>query len=166
MTDKKLIYHYTSYEKLQYILKNGTLRFKESTSSNDALDTLGFVNILRSMPQFSASIDMTELLNFILGYYQRDEYTPSTVALVACFSEISDSRLLWDAYTMHRPGNHKCPYGDERYCIETPAKYDGVCIAFRQDKLEEILMRAKGVFCDNAHMQAIDYGDSRIRIYI
>lgn len=166
MTDKKLIYHYTSFEKLQYILKNGTLRFKESTSSNDALDTLGFVNILKSMPQFSASIDMTELLNFILGYYQRDGYTPSTVALVACFSEIPDSRLLWDAYTMHRPGNHKCPYGDDRYCYETPAKYDGVCIAFRQDKLEEILMRAKGVSCDNAHMQAIDYGDSRIRVHI
>ena len=33
----KLIYHYTSFEKLQCILKYGTLRFKESTSSNDIL---------------------------------------------------------------------------------------------------------------------------------
>lgn len=30
----KLIYHYTSFEKLQCILRYGTLRFKESTSSN------------------------------------------------------------------------------------------------------------------------------------
>lgn len=33
MDNSNLIYHYTSFEKLQCILKYGTLRFKESTIS-------------------------------------------------------------------------------------------------------------------------------------
>ena len=61
-----LIYHYTSFEKLQCILKYGTLRFKESTSSNDILDTIGFVNILKDMPHFNAPNGIAALLNFII----------------------------------------------------------------------------------------------------
>lgn len=48
MDNSNLIYHYTSFDKLQCILKYGTLRFKESTSSNDVLDTIGLENILKS----------------------------------------------------------------------------------------------------------------------
>ena len=49
MDNSNLIYHYTSFEKFQCILKYGTLRFKESTSSNDVLDTIGFENILKGI---------------------------------------------------------------------------------------------------------------------
>ncbi len=162
----KLIYHYTSFEKLQCILNYSTLRFKESTKSNDILDTMGFVNILQSMPKFKASVDASEFLNFLIRYYQRNTYAPSSVSLVACFSKIPDSRLLWDAYTMHRPGNQKCPYGDTKYCYEAETKYSGVCIAFRQEKLQQLLQKTEGVLCDKTHIQAIDYGDQKIRILL
>lgn len=162
----KLIYHYTSFEKLQCILKHGTLRFKESTKSNDILDTVGLVNILKAMPRFRAPIDMTAFLNFLLGYYQRDSYAPSTISLVACFSKIPDSRLLWDAYTMHRPGNTKCLYGSDKYCYDIPPKYNGVCIAFKQNKLQEMLDNEISKNCDNAFLQDIDYGNGRLSFLI
>lgn len=161
-----LIYHYTGFEKLQCILEYSTLRFKESTKSNDILDTIGFVNILQSMPKFNSPSAEGAFLNFLLGYYQNETYKPSSVSLVSCFSKTPDSRLLWDAYTMHRPGNQKCPYGDEKYCFESSTKYNGVCIAFRQDKLQQLLKKTEGIFCDKTHIQAIDYGDQRIRILL
>lgn len=49
MDNSNLIYHYTSFEKFQCILKYGTLRFKESSSSNDVLNTIGFENILKGI---------------------------------------------------------------------------------------------------------------------
>lgn len=159
----KLIYHYTSFEKLQCILRYGTLRFKESTSSNDILDTIGFEQILKSMPAFKAPGIASELLNFLLGYYQRDAYCPSAKFLVACFSMIPDSRLLWDAYTMHRPGNQKCPHGEDKYCFEAITKYDGVCIAFRQERLEEVLHGTEGIKCDKTNIMPILYGDAKIK---
>lgn len=158
-----LIYHYTSFEKLQNILKGGTLRFKESTKSNDVLDTSGIVNILKKMPHFEAKTSTSELLNFIIDYYQRDTYAPSAKFLVACFSKTPDSRLLWDAYTMHRPGNKKCPHGEEKYCYEVASKYDGVCIAFRQDKLVEFLHSVEKVNCDTTHVRSIAYGEEIIK---
>ncbi|MBR2403435.1 MAG: DUF2971 domain-containing protein [Lachnospiraceae bacterium] len=161
-----LIYHYTSFEKLQCILKYGTLRFKESTSSNDILDTIGFVNILKDMPRFNAPNGASALLNFIIDYYQRENYKPSAKFLVACFSKIPDSRLLWDAYTMHRPGNLKCPHGENKYCYEATSKYDGVCIAFKKDILEEFLHSQEGEKYDKSHMQSISYGDEKIKIFL
>ena len=161
-----LIYHYTSFEKLQCILKYGTLRFKESTSSNDILDTIGFVNILKDMPHFNAPNGIAALLNFIIDYYQREAYTSSAKFLVACFSKIPDSRLLWDAYTMHRPGTLKCPHGENKYCYEAATKYDGVCIAFKKDKLEEFLHSQEGEKYDKSHIQSISYGDEKIKILL
>lgn len=163
---ENLIYHYTSFEKLQCILKYGTLRFKESTSSNDVLDTIGFVNILKSMPHFNAPTTTSSLLNFIIEYYQRESYAPSAKFLVACFSKIPDSRLLWDAYTMHRPGNQKCPHGEDKFCYETTSKYDGVCIAFRKDKLESFLHSMEGKKYDKGHVRQIVYGDAKIKILL
>lgn len=161
-----LIYHYTSFEKLQCILKYGTLRFKESTSSNDILDTIGFVNILKEMPHFSASNATSALLNFIIEYYQRETYTPSAKFLVACFSKIPDSRLLWDAYTMHRPGNQKCSYGEDKYCYEATSKYNGVCIAFKQNSLKTFLHTEEGKKYDKSYLQSIVYGNTKIKILL
>lgn len=166
MEETNIIYHYTSFEKLQCILKYGTLRFKESTSSNDAMDTLGFVNVLKEMPHFKSPTEMAELMNFIIGYYQRYSYRFSAISLVACFSMIPDSRLLWDAYTMHRPGNQKCSYGEEKYCYDSSAKYDGVCLAFRKDMLSKILSKEVGVSCDNSSLRPIEYGTAKSKSYI
>ena len=163
MNNSSLIYHYTSFEKLQCILKHGTLRFKESTKSNDILDTMGFVKILKTMPMFKSSVDITD---FILKYYQQPTYTQAWISLVSCFSLIPDSRLLWDSYTMHRPGKTKCTYGDNKYCLENSSKYNGVCIAFRQNKLEEILSSYNGKMYDNSHVELVRYGESEMKILI
>lgn len=64
---------------------------------------------------------------------------------------------------MHRPGNVSCTYGEEKYCYEVPPKYDGVCIAFRQNKLAELLIATEGIFCDKSHIQSIDYGDAKLK---
>jgi len=106
------------------------------------------------------------LLNFIIEYYQREAYTPSSKFLVACFSKIPDSRLLWDAYTMHRPGNQKCPHGENKYCYETASKYNGVCIAFKHDKLDSYLHSEEGKKYDKSHIQPIAYGDAKIKILL
>lgn len=166
MSNSNLIYHYTSFEKLKCILEHGTLRFKESTKSNDILDTACVVNILKTMPHFKANVEMTELLNFILGYYQREAYDSSSISLVSCFSEIADSRLLWDAYTMHRPGNQKCSYGEQKFCYETVSKYNGVCIAFRKDQLQKLLEKEIGRSCDNSIVKNIDYGDAKLKFLL
>lgn len=57
MNNSNLIYHYTSLEEFQCILKYGTLRFKESTSSNDVLGTIDFENILKSSRNQYISIE-------------------------------------------------------------------------------------------------------------
>lgn len=67
---------------------------------------------------------------------------------------------------MHRPGNQKCPHGEEKYCSEVAAKYNGVCIAFRQDRLSEYLRSVEGLNCDRTHVQPIVYGDSKIKILL
>lgn len=166
MEDENLIYHYTSFEKLNLILKFGTLRFKESTKSNDILDTMGFINILKNMTKFKAPVDMTGFLNFILDYFQRPTYTQTYIALVSCFSSVPDSRLLWDSYTMHRPGNKKCSYGDKKYCSDTILKYNGVCIAFYKDKLRDLLSSYEGTLYDKSHIQPIYYGEGKIQILL
>ena len=46
------------------------------------------------------------------------------------------------------------------------AKYNGVCIAFRQDRLSEYLRSVEGLNCDRTHVQPIVYGDSKIKILL
>lgn len=166
MSNYSLIYHYTSFEKLQCILANGTLRFKESTCSNDILDSIGFENILKSMPSFNAPGAESSLLNFIIDYYKQETYTPAAKSLVACFSKIPDSRLLWDAYTMHRPGNLHCIHGEDRFCHDAALKYDGVCVAFRQEQIAELIHSMEGVNCAKANIQPVVYGNSKIKVLL
>ena len=47
MNEKDIIYHYTSLDKFKCILQYGTLRFKESTTSNDLLDTTLLFDVLK-----------------------------------------------------------------------------------------------------------------------
>lgn len=82
MSDPNLVY-YTSFERLQCVLQYSTLKFK-NTKSNNIFDTMGFVAILKNMPQFKALVDMTPLLNFILGYYQRESYCACLFFQIAC----------------------------------------------------------------------------------
>lgn len=129
----KNIYHYTSLEKFKCILKYGTLRFKLSTQSNDLLDTNFILELIKKLDYFTDTIDDSKknLLEFLIGYYKHDRYVRSYESFVSCFTDIEDSRLLWDAYTMNRP-----PQGDEDI-----SQYNGICLAFNRDKLMAILQK-------------------------
>lgn len=123
----KNIFHYTSLEKFKCVLQYGTLRFKLSTQSNDLLDTNYILELIRKLDYFTDTLDATKrkLLEFFIGYFKRDEYVRSYESFVSCFTDVEDSRLLWDAYTMNRP---------QQGVEETP-QYNGVCVAFNRNNL-------------------------------
>lgn len=159
MTEEKLIYHYTSFDKFKCILEYGTLRFKESTKSNDVLDTTLLFDVLRDYRGFSDFSDAVEAArNFMLGYYQKFRAENQHISLVSCFAKNGDSRMLWDAYTMNRPSNIKCKYGEKRYCYDSDIRYNGVCIAFDSEKLNKLMQKSAGEVCETAYLDSIVYG--------
>lgn len=106
MTEEKLIYHYTSFDKFQCILRYGTLRFKESTKSNDVLDTTLLFEVLKKYKGLPGQSETVEAARkFMLDYYQEFAADNQHISLVSCFAKKGDSRMLWDAYTMNRPSN-------------------------------------------------------------
>ncbi len=146
----KALFHYTSFKKFKCILQSGTMRFKLSTQSNDLLDTRYVVDLIRKMEYFNHGLDeiKEKLLTFFLGYYRHHKYKNCYRAFVACFTDLPDSRLLWDAYTMNRPKSHE---GELTY-------YNGVCLAFRRDKIFELLRKAESeAICSNAMIAPIFY---------
>ena len=125
----KIIFHYTTFEKFVCILRYGTWRFKLSTKSNDLLDTVYIVNLIKNDEDIINNIsdNQNSTLRFMKGYFERNNYRSTYLSYVSCFTRICDSRLFWDAYTVNNdPENRK---GD----------YNGVCIAINRDKLFEIL---------------------------
>ena len=130
-------YHYTDFEKFKCILANGTLRFKCSTQSNDILDTRYFVDLLNESnisDLCEAPEDLAALNEFCASYFKSESYHPKIAAYVACFTEIKDSRLLWDAYTMNRPKNENA----EEKCAP---KYNGVIIGFNAEKIRALIQQ-------------------------
>lgn len=72
MKDEKIIFHYTSLDKFKCILKYGTLRFKESTTSNDVMDTTLLFEVLKEYKGNKNSDESVEAARkFILDYYQK-----------------------------------------------------------------------------------------------
>lgn len=156
---EELIYHYTSFDKFKCILENGTLRFKESTKSNDSLDTTLLFDVLRNYKGLPDCRDVVEVARkFMLDYYQGFEAQNQHISLVACFAKTGDSRMLWDAYTMNRPSNIKCMHGEKRYCYDSNVRYNGVCIAFDSKKLNEHMQRHAGKVYERAYLCPIIYG--------
>jgi hypothetical protein len=164
MIEEKLIYHYTSFDKFKCILEHGTLRFKESTKSNDIVDTTLLFDVLK---KYEGKKDFRETVEaarkFMVGYYQEYAAQNQHISLVACFTKDGDSRLLWDAYTMNRPSNIECKHGENRYCYDSNIKYNGVCIAFNTEKLEETIKKYVGDTCEQAYLFPIIYGKEQAR---
>ncbi len=96
------MYYYTDYNTFKLILTNGTLRFKESTSSNDRLDTIQLYNELITMAEDKLrDANLKAEQKFYFDMLKHNGVKSSRVSLVACFTTKADSRMLWDAYTMH-----------------------------------------------------------------
>lgn len=171
MANLNNIYHYTSFDKFKCILQNGTLRFKESTQSNDLLDTKGLENALKQMKSLkSKDNEFATFINFVIDYFKREQYKTHYTSLVSCFSLNADSRLLWDAYTIHRPSNIECAYEKNKFCFPSNLKYNGVCIAFKKDKIKSLINSYVRKACDKAFLEPVNYGkgiiNSRINDYL
>ena len=96
-----LIYHYTSFDKLQSILKYSTLRFKESTQSNDILDTTRLINILQRLTYVSdnANTNIAKACDFLINYFKQPTYNNQHTSMVSCFQHF----LILDCFGMHIP---------------------------------------------------------------
>lgn len=157
-----ILYHYTSLEKFKSMLQFGTLRFKLSTQSNDLLDTHFIIKLIKRLEFFSddTSDEKQRLLKMLIGYFQRDEYANTRLSFVSCFTNIADSRLLWDAYTLNRPPLEKCEIGKEKYCQNALASYNGVCVGFKRDSIRQLLSTAdRSDDFESAYLMPIYYSE-------
>lgn len=164
MNEKDIIYHYTSLEKFKCILQYGTLRFKESTTSNDLLDTTLLFDVLKEydgLPDYRDTVEVAR--KFMLDYYQKFKASNQHISLVSCFAKEGDSRMLWDAYTMNHPSNIKCAYGDNRYCYDSDIRYNGVCIGFSKSKLEKQMRSFEGKVCERSYLFPVIYGKDKAK---
>lgn len=139
------IYYYTDFNTFKLILENSTLRFKESTSSNDLLDTKKLYERLAPVVAKEAqkSVEPDSEKQFIRGFIEHRIVDNNRISLVACFTTKPDSRMLWDAYTMHRKDR-------------TSDRYNGVCIEFNSAELEKLMDNCK---LDYKVIMPIMYGD-------
>lgn len=127
MSDFPDLFYYTDFETFKLIIANGTLRFKESTKSNDKLDTNILYAELKEIFDERYG-DKSPQKQFLNNYYEHTGYQSNSVSVVACFTERGDSRLLWDAYTMHRADRKA-------------ERYNGVCIQINVDNIANALQR-------------------------
>lgn len=152
MKDDKL-YHYTNFDTFKKILQFGTLRFKESTSSNDKLDTIQlYTNLLEMAKRKYDEKGINPEQKFYFDMLKHNGAKSNRISLVACFTGKADSRLLWDAYTMHRKDR-------------VAERYNGVCIEFDKQQLIEAMQKQADTF-DIRHCRGIMYGFDKINTYL
>lgn len=124
------LYYYTDFETFKKIIINGTLRFKESTRSNDKLDTNILYKELKEVfeERYGSDISKNSQIQFLIGFFENQGYQNNSFPVVACFTEKADSRLLWDAYTMHRKDRES-------------KRYNGVCIQINMEQLANAMQK-------------------------
>lgn len=152
METEKLFY-YTDFNTFKLILQNGTLRFKESTASNDKLDTVQlYTHLLEMAERKYAEAGIQTEQKFYFDMLRYNGAPNHRFALVACFTSKADSRLLWDAYTMHRKDR-------------SAERYNGVCIEFDRNKLSAAMENESDIF-DIRRCQRIIYGFNTINQHL
>ena len=147
------IYYYTDYNTFKLILENGTLRFKESTSSNDKLDTSQLYENLLKMAE--KKLEETSLIaeqKFYFDMLKHNGAKSNRISLVACFTSKADSRLLWDAYTMHRKDR-------------SAERYNGVCIEINKTQIWKAMKKGASFF-DVKKCDKIVYGFEKINPHL
>ena len=140
------IYYYTDFNTFKLILENGTLRFKESTASNDLKDTKRLYERIPTAIENSLNgiLPIEPAKKVLKNFAESGKLKNTWVSLVACFSTIPDSRLLWDAYTMHRKDR-------------LAKTYNGVCLEIDTMALENTMNQF--VTFDYKAIKPILYGD-------
>lgn len=147
------IYYYTDFNTFKIMLQNGTLRFKESTSSNDRLDTIQlYDNLLKMAQRKYEETGISPEQKFYFDMLRHNGSRSSRVSLVACFTSKADSRLLWDAYTMHRKDR-------------AAERYNGVCLEFNKNNLLRTMYEKAPTF-DIKRCDKIIYGFDTIDRYL
>ena len=68
------LYYYTDFETFKLILSNGTLRFKESTKSNDKLDTNILYEELRDVfnERYGKDASKNAQIQFLMGFFENN----------------------------------------------------------------------------------------------
>lgn len=124
------LYYYTDFETFKLIMDNGTLRFKESTKSNDKLDTNILYEELKEIfnERYGDDASKNAQIQFLIGFFENKGYQNNSFPVVACFTEKADSRLLWDAYTMNRKDRES-------------KRYNGVCIQINIEQLANAMQK-------------------------
>ena len=147
------LYYYTDFNTFKLILQNGTLRFKESTASNDKLDTVQlYTHLLEMAERKYAESEIQTEQKFYFDMLRHNGAANHRFALVACFTSKADSRLLWDAYTMHRKDR-------------SAERYNGVCIEFDKNKLIAAMENESDTF-DIRRCHGIIYGFDTINQHL
>ena len=141
----KKIYYYTDFNTFKLILQNGTLRFKESTSSNDNFDTVQlYENLFEMAIKRLDEGDLKAEQQFFFDMQKHNGSKSTRISLVSCFTSKADSRMLWDAYTMHRKDR-------------SAERYNGLCIEFDKNELLNVMLTNAQQF-DVKRCQEIVYG--------
>lgn len=96
--------------------------------------------------------DLKAEQKFYFDMLKHNGVKSSRVSLVACFTTKADSRMLWDAYTMHRKDR-------------TAERYNGVCIEFDRQFLANAMKNSAGIF-DVKECKHITYGFEGIKDYL
>ena len=138
------IYYYTDFNTFKLILQFGTLRFKESTSSNDKLDTKLVYEHMMKIAEIKVNEEIEPEQKFIFDMLKHTGVESKKHSLVVCFTSKPDSRMLWDAYTMHRKDRES-------------TRYNGVCIEFKKSELISCMKSTKNIF-DYIDCKKIIYG--------
>ncbi|MGN0274464.1 MAG: hypothetical protein ACI4DT_06755 [Chordicoccus sp.] len=144
------LYYYTDYQTFKLILEKGTMRFKESTESNDRKDTKRLYERVSTAinDYYKKNNKDAADIKFLKYYCDRGLFERNRVALVACFTSKADSRLLWDAYTMNRKDRRS-------------DRYNGACLEFDTKKFaNRMTIDIRGVDYKTVH--PILYGDKEI----
>lgn len=147
--ENEKMYYYTDFKTFKMILQNGTLCFKESTSSNDKLDTRQvYENLMDMAKRKYEETGIAPEQKFYFDMLKHNGSKPTRFSLVACFTSKADSRMLWDAYTMHRKDRNS-------------ERYNGVCIEFSKKQLLKAMDNGAKIF-DIRKCQNIIYGFDEI----
>ena len=133
------MYYYTDYNTFNLILRNGTLRFKESTSSNDRLDTLQLYNELSKMAEEKLKeADLRAEQKFYFDMLKRNEVKSSRISLVNRKDRKAERYngvcLEFDRQLLVNTMNNSAKIFDIKECKNITYGYEGI-----RDYLEQII---------------------------
>lgn len=134
--NEKFYCHYTTLEKFKLILEFGTLRFSESTGSNDFYDTKLIYDLIKGFKYiFPSDVDEVKFKDYLLSFYNYIQHKNVFNFYVCCFTDKEDSRMFWDTYAREI----RVQENEDRSKYKVDIKTNGICICFKKNKILEMI---------------------------